>query len=97
MIYRIHRDEFPTTDHGFTWVEAAWFEDDKGKRISPISPVAGACQRLLHLPGGPIPQFDYAAELQLFGDGTPVRTEKTTERHEGFHYVGPVSISKIRY
>jgi hypothetical protein len=51
--YHIHRDIWPHTDHGYTWVEFYWFEKD-GQRISPISPCGGCTERLGHMPGGPV-------------------------------------------
>ena len=46
VIMRIHRDTYPRTDHGHTWVERIWFEKD-GKRISPLIPSAGCCEQRL--------------------------------------------------
>lgn len=88
---RIHRDNFPQTDHGFTWVEFYWFEDDQGERVSAVTPCAGACERLGNLPGGPI----NTAELFALdcADRKPSRTVKSDKTHDGFHRVGSVCIS----
>lgn len=51
VVMRIHRDVFPYTDHGYTWVESYWFEQD-GEIISPIIPGSGYTERLGRMPGG---------------------------------------------
>jgi hypothetical protein len=85
----IHRDIYPHTDHGYTWVECCWYERD-GRRCSAQFPVAGCCERLMHLPGGPLPDPDWEWEERRFN---VVRTVKTEEIHEGLYSVGSVSIT----
>ena len=89
---RIHRDIFPNTDHGYTWVECVWFERD-GKTISPTIPAAGCCERLSSMPGGPVlcdmahEQGHYAPE----GVERVVKSEQTHDKH--FYRVGTVCIT----
>ena len=90
-IFRTHRDIWPRTDHGYTWVEFCWFENEAGDRISATVPAAGCCERLGHLPGGPLPQYDYDFESRGFN---VTRSEKTEETHKGSYRVGPVSITE---
>jgi len=87
---RIHRDVFPRTDHGYTWVEFCWYENEEGDRCSAIFPVAGCNQRLGTMPGGPIPTPDWGFEERRFNVTRLVNSEET---HEGFHKVGNVSIT----
>lgn len=91
VTYRIHRDIFPNTDHGYTWVECYWYERD-GRRISPTSPCAGCCERLGNLPGGPLgcKEMEDLDRQRFAPDGA--QTVKTEEIHDGPHSVGPVSI-----
>lgn len=94
LVMRIHRDEYPDTDHGFTWVECAWFERD-GQRFGAIFPVAGCTERLGTMPGGPI-RCDLAGEVAYHTHGAPYRVEKSTDVHSKFHYVGSMTISTER-
>lgn len=87
---RIHRDIFPRTDHGYTWVECFWFERD-GERISPTIPSAGCCERLASLPGGPL-RCDLVAEERRYAPDGVERTVKSETTHEGYYHVGPVCI-----
>ncbi len=79
------------TDHGYTWVERIWYEKD-GKRISPLIPSAGCCERLGSMPGGPV-RCDFVREEKLYAPEGVTRTEKTEEIHDdGFYRVNSVSI-----
>ena len=89
---RIHRSIFPHTDHGYTWIEQCWYEDENGKRVSCMFPVAGCCERLMHMPGGAIPIPDWEYEERNF---TVTRTVNTEETHEGMHEVNSVSIVRV--
>lgn len=90
VIKRIHRDAFPHTDHGFTWVETCWYETEDGARCSPQFPVGGSCARLMHLPGGPIPLPDWTYEERNFSVTRTVKTERLHD--DGFYAVNSVSI-----
>lgn len=87
---RIHRDTYPRTDHGYTWVECIWFERD-GKKVSPMIPAAGCTERLGSMPGGPI-ACDLGREISLYApDGHTV--EKSEDVHDdGFYRVSSVCI-----
>lgn len=87
---RIHRSIFPHTDHGYTWVECAWYEQN-GRRVSAQFPVAGCNERLSAMPGGHIPTPDWEWEERRFN---VVRLVNTEETHDEFHYVNSVSITK---
>ena len=90
---RIHRDIFPRTDHGYTWVECVWFERD-GKTVSPTIPSAGCCERLGHMPGGPVSCDNAREERHYCPDGVQnVLTSETT--HDGYYRVGTVCIVPI--
>ena len=91
---RIHRDIYPETDHGYTWVECFWFERD-GRRISPTIPGAGGTERLGHMPGGPITSHPWEEEKH-YCNGKADRLEKTEATHKGHWYVGSVCISQDR-
>lgn len=90
---RLHRDIFPYTDHGYTWVETIWWEDN-GERISPMIP-AGACnERLGQMPGGPM--IDRTQEERAFYvKGRLCRVRKTETIHQGRYRVGSVCIDRI--
>lgn len=92
MVKRIHRDVFPHTDYGYTWVECYWYERD-GHRVSATSPCGGCCERTGHLPGGPLGNAEMMAldDLRFCGRScpSPVRTETV---HERPHRVNSVSI-----
>lgn len=91
IVMRIHRDIFPYTDHGYTWVECMWFERD-GKTVSPTIPSAGACERLGHMPGGPI-RCDIVREERHYAPEGVDRIEKSERVHDGAYYrVGTVCI-----
>ena len=91
VVLRIHRDTYPRTDHGYTWVEHIWYEKD-GKRISPLIPSAGSCERLGSMPGGPV-RCDFVREEKLYAPDGVARTEKSEEVHDdGFYRVNSVSI-----
>jgi len=91
VIMRIHRDTYPRTDHGYTWVECLWFERD-GQIISPIIPSAGCCARLGSMPGGPIRCDIVRAERHYAPEGIS-RLEKSETIHDDGHYrVGTVCI-----
>ena len=88
---RIHRDVFPRTDHGYTWVECVWFERD-GEAISPTIPSAGCCERLGSLPGGPL-RCDLPGEERHYAPEGVVRVVKSETIHDdGYYHVGPVCI-----
>ncbi len=89
-VMRIHRDTFPSTDHGYTWVEFMWFERD-GRKLSPIIPSAGCCERLGHMPGGPV-RCDFAAEERHYAPDGIARIEKSETVHDGYYRVGTVCI-----
>ena len=90
----IHRDIWPHTDHGYTWVESYWFERD-GKHVSPIMAGSGSCERLGNLPGGAI-ACRFEDELEYYGKGEkPERTLKTERKHDGYYHVGSVAIVRI--
>jgi hypothetical protein len=89
IVKRLHRDIFPHTDHGYTWIETLWYERD-GERISPLIPAAGCTERLGHMPGGPI-IADLEYERQRYApDGE--RIVKSETIREGFYRVNSVSI-----
>ena len=90
---RIHRDIFPRTDHGYTWVECVWFERD-GKTVSPTIPSAGCCERLGHMPGGRFePGSNYSlSQLWLDCVQNVLRSETT---HDAYYRVGTVCIVPI--
>jgi hypothetical protein len=91
VIMRIHRDTFPRTDHGYTWVECIWFERD-GVRVSPLIPASGCCERLGHMPGGPI-VCDIGAEQRHYAPDGVARIEKSESLHDqAFYQVGTVCI-----
>ena len=91
VIMRIHRDTYPRTDHGHTWVERIWFEKD-GKRISPLIPSAGCCERLDSMPGGPV-RCDFVREEKLYAPDGIARIEKSEDVHDdGVYRVNSVSI-----
>ncbi len=91
VVLRIHRDTYPRTDHGYTWVERIWYEKD-GKRISPLIPSAGCCERLGSMPGGPV-RCDFVREEKHYAPDGVARTEKSEEVHDdGFYRVNSVSI-----
>jgi hypothetical protein len=91
VILRIHRDTYPQTDHGYTWVECIWYEKD-GERISPIIPSAGCCERLGSMPGGPI-RCDFVGEEKRYAPDAVARTEKSETIHDDGRYrVGTVCI-----
>ena len=91
VVMRIHRDTFPLTDHGYTWVECIWFERD-GKTVSPMIPSSGCCERLGHLPGGPL-HCDILGEKKHYAPEGVTRIEKTETVHDEYYYrVGPVCI-----
>jgi hypothetical protein len=94
ITYRIHRDIFPHTDHGYTWVEYYWFERN-GERISPISPCAGCTERLGHMPGGPVGCPETQARDMAYYAPNGYRILKTEETHQGHYRVGTVSIVPI--
>jgi len=91
-ILRIHKAIHPNTDHGYTWLEYYWFERD-GERCSAITPGAGCCERLGHLPGGPLgcPEL-FSLDCERF---QPERTIKTEQEHLGWAHVGTVCIGPI--
>ena len=92
VIMRIHRDTYPRTDHGYTWVECLWFERD-GKKISPTIPSAGCCERLGSMPGGPI-RCDFVAEEKHYAPEGVARIEKSETVHDdGYYRVGTMCIS----
>ena len=94
-IMRIHRDVFPHTDHGHTWVECLWFEEHR-QRTSPIIPAAGYCDRLGQLPGGPI-RCDLAAERQHYAPNGVDRAISSQTTHDTVYYhVGTVCIVPSR-
>ena len=94
VIMRIHRDIFPRTDHGYTWVECMWFERD-GEVISPTIPSAGCCERLGSMPGGPI-QCDVLDEERHYAPEGSSRIEKSETVHDdGYYRVGTVSIVQV--
>jgi hypothetical protein len=86
-ILRIHKDIFPHSDHGYTWVECYWYERD-GQRISAITPGAGCNERLGAMPGGAIMNFmpEDNARFQ------PERTVKSEKEHAGYYKIGTCSI-----
>ena len=91
VIMRIHRDIYPKTDHGYTWVECLWFERD-GQQISPTIPSAGCCERLGDLPGGPV-CCDFLAAQDRYAPEGFTRLEKTEAVHDdGYYRIGPVCI-----
>lgn len=93
VVMRIHRDVFPRTDHGYTWVECIWFERD-GRRISPSIPSAGCNERLGTMPGGPV-LCDFLAEQKHYAPEGVARTEKSETVHDDdFYRVGTVSITR---
>jgi hypothetical protein len=89
---RIHRDIFPRTDHGYTWVEAVWFERGE-ERVSPIIPAAGCCERLSSMPGGPV-LCDLRSEEKFYAPEGVTRIERSETTHDGFYRVGTVCITK---
>ena len=91
IVMRIHRDTFPRTDHGYTWVECFWFERD-GETISPIIPSAGCCERLGQMPGGPIRCNVVAEEKQYAPEGVGRIEKSETVHDDGYYRVGPVCI-----
>jgi len=93
VIMKSHRDVFPRTDHGYTWVESYWFERD-GERISPIILGGGANERLGHMPGGPVTTMEaFDADMEHY---KPFKIEPHTETtHEGFFHVGNFTITPI--
>ena len=98
-ILRLHRDIFPRTDHGYTWVECMWVEKDND-RVSCIWPAAGCNERLGTMPGGPMPpaidEIKYQAERHGF-DPYRVRTVKSETTHDEFHYVYSTCITKTPF
>jgi|GEM_PF-1236518 len=91
VIMRIHRDIYPRTDHGHTWVEFIWFEEG-GETISPIIPSAGCCERLGSMPGGPV-RCDIVGEQKRYAPSGVARMEKSERLHDdGYYRVGPVCI-----
>lgn len=89
--WRIHRDAYPLTDAGYTWVECMWYEF-KGKQISPTIPSAGCCERYTSLPGGPI-TCDISAEQRRYcGDDEPRTVKSETIHDDGYYRVGAVCI-----
>jgi len=92
IVMRIHRDTFPRTDHGYTWVECMWFERD-GKKVSATIPSAGCCERLGQMPGGPV-RCDIVAEERRYAPEGIDRIEKSEAVHDDRYYrVGSVCIS----
>ena len=93
VVWRIHRDIYPDTDYGYTWVECYWFEHD-GEHVSPICPSAGCCERTGNLPGGPLGCNE--STRRDFGQYAPNghRIVKSEETHCGRHKVGTVCIVK---
>lgn len=83
--YRLHRDIFPQTDFGYTWIESYWFERD-GERISAISPAGGCTERLGHLPGGSPDIANLAYDLDRF-DCTGRAPVKSETVHQGAYRV----------
>ena len=93
VVMRIHRDVFPRTDHGYTWVECIWFVRD-GRKVRPTIPSAGCCERLGRMPGGPL-LCDFDAEMKHYVPEGVARTEKTETVHDdAFYRVGTVSITR---
>ena len=93
-ILRIHRDIYPHTDHGYTWVECIWFERD-GKTVSPTIPSAGCCERLGSMPGGPV-RSDLGREEEIYAPDGVARVEKSEEVHDRYYYqVGTVCITPL--
>ena len=86
-----HRDIFPQTDHGYTWIETIWFSRD-GERCSPFIPAAGCTERLGHMPGGPLLTDPWAEEKHYCG-GKAGRVLKTETTHAGYHHVGTCFIT----
>jgi len=97
LTYRLQRDVFERSDHGLTWVESFWFETPEGDRVSPIIPAAGYCDRLGHLPGGPVADAGRLADEEKYycGAGGASRFVKSEFHHNGFWHIGPVCIVKI--
>lgn len=92
VTWRIHRDTYPDTDYGYTWVECYWFERD-GERISPTCPSGGCCERTGNLPGGPIGSMEMMR--MDFAQYAPdkYKTVKTEKIHNGRYRVGTMCIS----
>ncbi len=90
-VMRIHRDIYPDTDHGYTWVECYWFEVN-GERVSPFIPGSGSTERLGSMPG-PIHSDPWQDCKHYLGDhaaDSPMVRSETV--HSGRHKVGPVCI-----
>lgn len=88
---RLHRDIFPYTDHGYTWIETIWWEEN-GDRISPMIPAGQCNERLGNMPGGPILNR-VPDERAFYLRGRPARLLKTETMHDKHHYrVTSVSI-----
>lgn len=92
---RVHRDIFPATDHGYTWIETVWFERD-GKRVSPTMPAAGCTERLGHMPGGSIPARRLRDDEKHYCGGLAARTVKSETVHPEYHHVGTICIRPVQ-
>ena len=90
-VLRVHRDVYPRTDHGYTWVECLWFERD-GERVSPTIPAAGCCERLGGLPGGPIHCNTLEEEKFYAPEGVEKTVKSETVHDDAFYRVGSVCI-----
>lgn len=91
VVLHIHRDIYPKSDHGYTWVECLWFERD-GRPISPMIPMGGYCERLGDLPGGPL-VYDFVTAREQYAPDGFNRLEKTETIHDDdFFRIGPVCI-----
>ena len=90
----VHRSIFPNTDHGYTWIEQMWFENDT-RRCSAVVCVGGCTERLGHMPGGPIRCDLEWEESHACKGGKADKTEYTEEIHDGFHKVNSVSIVPV--
>lgn len=91
IVMRIHRHTYPWTDHGYTWVESMWFEQN-GERISPFVPAAGCCERLGNMPGGPV-GCDLAYEIGRYAPNGYKIEKSETIHDDGYYRVGTVCIT----
>lgn len=93
VVKHIHREIYPLTDHGYTWVEYMWFEVE-GVRTSPVIPTKAYTEKLGTLPAGPIRcDFDYwYREYAPNGFTCTIETDNIND--DGFYEVRAVEIKR---
>jgi len=95
LVLRIHRSNYPNTDHGRTWVEHFWFQrgekdpDDGRFPVTCPGPGEGFTERLGAMPGGPVGS---CLNDEIAWRGKPDRVVKTSSTHPEYHVVGTCCI-----